>query len=120
MTERYYEPELNLRNRVSPPKPELDEISVERATTLHPLIRLDVIKGMEFCVNAEVPIRIVQAGRSIEYQNELYAKGRATPGKVVTNAKGGYSWHNFFMAFDFCLLRGSKQISWSNSRVSYI
>ena len=33
--------------------------------------------------------------RSIAEQNRLYAIGRTTPGKKVTNARGGYSWHNF-------------------------
>lgn len=33
--------------------------------------------------------------RSTEEQNKLYAKGRTAPGSMVTNACGGYSWHNF-------------------------
>lgn len=35
--------------------------------------------------------------RSNEEQNELYAKGRTTEGKIITYAKGGQSKHNFIV-----------------------
>lgn len=38
--------------------------------------------------------------RDIEYQNSLYAQGRTKPGNVITNAKGGQSYHNYRLAFD--------------------
>ena len=37
---------------------------------------------------------------------------RTTAGSVVTNAKGGQSYHNYGVAVDFCLLHGDKTISW--------
>ena len=42
--------------------------------------------------------------RTIEEQNALYAKGRTTPGPIVTKAKGGSSFHNYGLAFDICWL----------------
>lgn len=39
--------------------------------------------------------------RSVAEQNELHAQGRTKPGKIVTNAKGGESFHNFGIAADF-------------------
>jgi len=41
--------------------------------------------------------------RSVEDQDKLYAQGRTTPGDIVTNARGGQSYHNFGIAIDFCL-----------------
>jgi len=38
--------------------------------------------------------------RTFAEQNTLYAQGRTTPGSVVTNARGGFSNHNFGLAFD--------------------
>ena len=35
---------------------------------------------------------------------ELYAQGRTKKGKIVTNAKAGYSWHNYGLAIDICIL----------------
>jgi len=46
-------------------------------------------------------VRMVEGYRSIERQNELYAQGRTTAGAVVTNAKGGQSFHNYGVAVDF-------------------
>jgi len=40
------------------------------------------------------------AFRSFAEQNALYAQGRTTPGKKVTNAKGGQSNHNYGVAVD--------------------
>lgn len=48
-------------------------------------------------------IIITQGVRTIKEQNDLYAQGRTKLGKVVTNARGGYSYHNFALAFDFCV-----------------
>ncbi len=47
-----------------------------------------------------IDARIISGTRTYEEQDLLYAQGRTKPGKVVTNAKGGYSNHNFGIAFD--------------------
>lgn len=47
---------------------------------------------------------ITQGFRSKEEQDKIYAQGRTTPGKIVTNAKGGHSMHNYGLAIDFALL----------------
>jgi len=44
--------------------------------------------------------RILEGYRSIEKQNEYYEQGRTKPGKIITNAKGGQSFHNYRVAFD--------------------
>jgi len=43
---------------------------------------------------------VVSTLRTFEEQAAIYAKGRTRPGPIVTNAKPGYSWHNFGRAFD--------------------
>jgi hypothetical protein len=45
-------------------------------------------------------LRITEGMRTIDRQNELYAQGRTKPGSIVTNAKGGDSWHNYGLAID--------------------
>lgn len=49
---------------------------------------------------AGITVEIIQGMRTYAEQNALYAQGRTAPGKVVTNARGGYSNHNFGLAFD--------------------
>ena len=91
----------------------IDPISAERAKKLHPAIKMEVLDLLAACSNKNVPIRIVQGLRTIDEQNALYAQGRTADGKIVTNAKGGDSWHNYGMAIDFCLLRQGNAISWN-------
>jgi len=43
---------------------------------------------------------ITDGFRSIEEQNKIFAQGRTTPGRVVTQARGGESNHNYGMAVD--------------------
>jgi peptidoglycan L-alanyl-D-glutamate endopeptidase CwlK len=45
-------------------------------------------------------IEVTSGLRTYAEQDALYAQGRTEPGEIVTNAQGGYSWHNFGMAAD--------------------
>lgn len=84
-----------------------DYISVNRAANLHPKIRQDVIETIDIAESKfpkNIAIRIVQGLRTIDEQNALYAQGRTKPGNIVTNAKGGQSYHNYGLAIDFAIL----------------
>lgn len=51
--------------------------------------------------------------RTFDEQGILFAKGRTAPGAKVTNAKGGYSMHNYMLAFDFALKKADGTILWA-------
>ena len=53
-----------------------------------------------FMAKHNVIVKVICGTRTISEQNKLYAQGRTTKGSKVTNAKGGYSMHNFGIAFD--------------------
>lgn len=55
-------------------------------------------------------IKIISGTRTYDEQNALYAQGRTAPGSVVTKAKGGYSNHNFGLAFDIGLFKAADYI----------
>lgn len=57
---------------------------------------------------------IVQSFRSAADQAVLYAQGRTTPGKVVTHAKPGSSYHEWGLAFDVAIADAHGQPSWPN------
>ncbi|WP_218280269.1 M15 family metallopeptidase [Verrucomicrobium spinosum] len=40
----------------------------------------------------------------------MYAQGRTAPGSIVTKARGGYSNHNFGIAFDIGVFEGTEYI----------
>ena len=60
------------------------------------------------CKDAGIDVIITSTYRDAESQNALYAQGRTLPGKKVTNAKAGQSFHNWRVAFDFCPIVNGK------------
>jgi peptidoglycan L-alanyl-D-glutamate endopeptidase CwlK len=55
-------------------------------------------------------IKVLSGLRTYAEQDELYAQGRTKPGLKVTNARGGYSNHNFGIAFDVGVFEGQKYL----------
>lgn len=60
-------------------------------------------------------IQIVSTLRTFKQQDGLYAQGRTAPGRVVTNAKGGQSYHNYCLAFDF----NFRDTGWDSPRARW-
>jgi peptidoglycan LD-endopeptidase CwlK len=56
----------------------------------------------------------ISGNRGKDEQNSLYEKGRSKPGKIVTNAKFGYSNHNFGIALDFGVFSNGKYLDSSD------
>ena len=64
-------------------------------------------------------LEVVQGTRTSAEQDKLYAQGRTEPGKKVTNARGGESYHNYGLAADVVPLNGSNQPDWSGGSVGW-
>ena len=67
---------------------------------LLPPVKERVEKFLNAAKTAEIDLLITSTYRDNASQNALYAQGRTTPGKIVTNAKAGQSWHNYRCAVD--------------------
>jgi peptidoglycan L-alanyl-D-glutamate endopeptidase CwlK len=78
----------------------IDERSERNIATLHPELQPLARALIERAVAAGINAKVISGLRTYEEQNELYAQGRTEPGKIVTKARGGQSWHNFGTAFD--------------------
>ena len=52
------------------------------------------------CQDLGYKIELFEGYRSPERQDHLYAQGRTRDGKVITNAKGWQSWHQYGLAGD--------------------
>ena len=81
---------------------------------LLPVVEVKARLFQQKCAEQGLDVLIYCTHRSSEEQDELYAQGRTKPGKVVTNARGGESWHNHRCAFDFVPLVAGKP-AWSNT-----
>ncbi len=68
----------------------------------HPVLRRGIEEFLIRSKAAGLNVTITCTLRDNEFQNSLYAKGRTTSGNIVTNARGGESFHNYGMAFDIC------------------
>jgi peptidoglycan L-alanyl-D-glutamate endopeptidase CwlK len=77
---------------------------------LHPAVFKRAQAFVNECRKQGIEILITSTYRDAESQAELYAMGRTKPGKKVTNAKPGQSWHNWRCAFDCVPLRHGKPV----------
>lgn len=66
------------------------------------------------CKAEGIDVIITSTYRDAASQNALYAQGRTLPGKKVTNALAGKSYHNYRVAFDFVPVINGKAI-WNDS-----
>ncbi len=91
--------------------------SAARLEGLQPVIKAAAEALIERSYARGVQIIITQGLRTIAEQDALYAQGRTKPGSIVTNARGGYSNHNFGWAIDFALLLpDGRTVSWDTLR----
>ena len=67
---------------------------------LHPQVKAMAEELLARCAAAAIPLTVTFTLRSLERQAQLYGQGRTTPGLVVTNARPGYSLHNYGLALD--------------------
>jgi peptidoglycan L-alanyl-D-glutamate endopeptidase CwlK len=90
----------------------LDARSITNIATLHPLVQTLAHDLANLAAQAGITIQIISGSRTYAEQDALYAKGRTVKpiGKKhrVTNAKGGYSNHNFGIAFDVGVFEGAS------------
>ena len=85
-------------------------INSRKIEDLHPHVASLCRKFIEQCKEAGVDVLVTSTYRDHESQNALYAQGRTAPGKIVTKAKGGKSFHNHKVAFDVVPLVNGKAI----------
>lgn len=93
----------------------MDKITADRIKLLHPALREEVGKiYADICaaMPAGVVCRFTHTLRTFAEQDALYQLGRSKKGKIVTNAKGGQSFHNYGLAIDFVLLVNGE-VSWA-------
>lgn len=88
-----------------------DTLSVERLSRVHPLLQRRVEKFFNILEMKGMYPRIVQGYRTKLEQDALYAQGRTRPGKIVTNARGGQSYHNFGYAIDIAFIKPNGSIN---------
>lgn len=94
----------------------IDKISLDRVQTLHPLVRESansILNKAETVLSGRASLRYAYTFRSFAEQEALYNQGRnGNKGPIVTNARAGYSYHNYGLAVDIVLIIDGKSASW--------
>lgn len=98
----------------------IDKPTKEKIELAHPKLR-DELKNLIEKINKDIltgsaKVRITHTLRTFEEQAELYAQGRTKPGKKVTNAKAGDSFHNYGLAVDIVLIINGVSASWDTKK----
>lgn len=83
-------------------------INSRSLSDLNPKVAALCSEFISRCKAQKIDIVITSTYRDAEAQNALYAQGRTTPGKKVTNARAGDSFHNWRVAFDFVPIVNGK------------
>ena len=77
---------------------------------LLPPVKARVDQFLADCKNHGIDLIVTSTYRDNESQDALYAQGRTTPGRIVTKAKGGQSFHNYRCAIDVVPLVNGKAV----------
>lgn len=96
-------------------KSKYDKVTLQRIQSAHPLLRPQlqlIYEEISGKLTGRAKVRFTHVLRTFVEQNRLYAQGRSLPGKIVTNAKAGDSFHNYGQAVDVVLLIDGKEISY--------
>lgn len=81
-----------------------NDIRIDRKK-IHPWLSYKIDLLLKKCNKQGIYLIITEGFRTVEYQDKLYAQGRTTQGKIVTNAKGKdyQSQHQWGIAFDIAI-----------------
>jgi peptidoglycan L-alanyl-D-glutamate endopeptidase CwlK len=102
----------------------MDNASIALIQTAHPTEQANMLAAYNACVAntpANVHPSVVQVYRSIAESDRLYQLGRDADGnvidesEVVSDAKGGQSWHNYGLAIDIEMIRDGQGVDFDNT-----
>jgi len=93
---------------------QLDERSAKNVATLHSKVQQIftnwIIESQVLAKTLGYEYKAISGNRTWEEQAKIYAQGRTSPGKIVTNAKPGYSNHNYGIAVDMGVFKNGKYL----------
>ena len=92
----------------------IDPRSATNIATLRKDVQEKASEWLLKCLEEGINVKVICGTRTYAEQAGLYAKGRTEPGPKVTNARPGYSWHNFGVAWDFVVFDAKGQPQWES------
>lgn len=96
-----------------PPEADISPVDPRSETnikTLHPRVQPLARALVHEAALQGITIKVTSGTRSYAEQDALYEQGRSKPGRIVTNARAGFSNHNFGLAFDVTIFDGPNPV----------
>ena len=84
----------------------------ELLIALHPVVARKLADALVVCHGKNLNVYLFEGMRLPERQDFLYESGRTLPGKIITNAKGGSSFHQYGLAGDLVFKDEHGHWSW--------
>lgn len=81
---------------------------------LDPRVAAKCLALIDACRDAGIDLIVTSTYRDNASQEALFAQGRTAPGRKVTNARAGQSWHNYRLAFDVVPVVAGKAV-WNDA-----
>lgn len=88
----------------------VDPRSEKTIATLLPPVQPYARALVHKAASVGITVKVISGLRTYAEQDALYAQGRTAPGPIVTKARGGYSNHNFGIAFDIGVFEGTRYL----------
>lgn len=83
---------------------ELIRRSKSRIGNVHHVVEESALEMIKRAYDEGINVQLSDGLRTNAQQQALYDQGRTKPGKIVTNARPGTSYHNYGLAIDFFLV----------------
>jgi len=89
---------------------EVSSRTLKTISTLELAFQRKAKQWLEEMIQTGILPLIYTGFRSMEEQAALYAIGRSKPGKIVTKARPGESYHNHGLAFDWVPMKAAAKV----------
>lgn len=86
--------------------------NITPVTAMHPIVATKQAELKAEAADRGISIVITDGLRTVQEQDALYRQGRTADGQIVTNVKGGDSFHQYGLAFDFALRAKDGEVLW--------
>jgi len=90
----------------------LTATSKQRFDTLHSDVKSLFEEFLTLCHANKFNVQITSGSRTIAEQQDLYDLGRTKAGRIITNAQGGQSTHNYGIAMDVVVINRLGEADW--------
>ncbi len=95
--------------------------ALKRIGNVHPVVRAGAEEVIRRAYKQGISVLFSDGYRSNAEQNKLYAQGRTASGKIVTNARGGQSYHNYGLAIDmFITNKAGTSAMWPYDKLKQV